>query len=197
MAGGGRTIERVGRRRAEKRRERSAARPHGGAEDREPLFPALHWMTAALFAAAGTEAALRLRGGRGVGDLLRIAPLLAAPLGSTVHVARARSGAPRIRLATQLVDGLAAGIAVAGVFGAAYNAVEGTGTTWPRTRAARRLASALVPLTFGATACLGLLLERQEDEERGEVERLRRRARIVERLVPQRRPRLDRIVVHV
>ena len=58
-------------------------------------------------------------------------------------------------------------------------------------------AAALVPLTFGATACLGLLLEREEESERDERARLRRRARVVERLVPRRRSRLDRIVVHV
>ena len=210
---GERTIARVGRRSAEqvrhlarKTRRRVGApsnhgllRQAGDDSDWEPLFPGLHWMTAVLFAAAGTEAALRLRRGQNAGggpDLLRMSPIVAAPLAGLVHAVRARNGAPLVRLTTQVLDGLAAGIAVAGLAAAAYYAVD-AGGMGPGRRAARRLAAALVPLTFGATACLGLLLEREEESERDERARLRRRARVVERLVPRRRSRLDRIVVHV
>ncbi len=214
MRSGQRVVARVGRRPANEVREQ-VRKPGGrrdvgentggplrallGGEPRsDPIFPGLHWMTAGLFAAAGTEAALRVRGaGNGVAhDPLRLAPLLAAPLAGMVHVLRARSSAAPVRLATQVLDGLAAGIAVAGITAATYNALE-SGGMGPGGRSARRMAAALVPLTFGVTACLGLLLEREEERERREVERLRRRARVVERLVPRRRARLDRIVVHL
>lgn len=209
----GRTIARVGRRPAEQGRHLARQtrrrvgepsshgwlRPHRDDSDAEPLFPGLHWMTAVLFAAAGTEAALRLRRGQnggGAPDLLRMSPVVAAPLAGLVHAVRARNGAPLVRLTTQVLDGLAAGIAVAGLAAAAYHAVD-AGGMGPGRRTARRLAAALVPLTFGATACLGLLLEREEESERYERRRLQRRASVVERLVPRRHSRLDRIVVHV
>jgi len=176
----------------------------------ECAFPALHWMTAALFLAAGAEAALRPRtrapgtgspGDAGavlatlrglLRDPLRSTPLLAAPLAGAAHAARALGGVPRARQATRTVDALAAGLAVAGAVDAAYNALG-------RRRAgpAPSLAAAVAPLTFGATAVLGLILEHEEERERKERERLRRRASVVERLVPGRKPRLDRIVLHI
>lgn len=50
---------------------------------------------------------------------------------------------------------------------------------------------------LAAAGALGLLLKRQERAAAREQERLARRAAIVERLVPKRRARVDRIVIHV
>lgn len=53
------------------------------------------------------------------------------------------------------------------------------------------------PLALETAAVLGLLLERQEERSHEERQQLRKRADIVERFVPRRRSKLDRIVVHV
>jgi hypothetical protein len=42
-----------------------------------------------------------------------------------------------------------------------------------------------------------MLLDHNAAEREAERRRLERRAAVVERLVPRRRPKLDRIVVHV
>jgi len=171
-----------------------------------PTFPALQWMTAALFLAAGAEAAIRHRGAgdaarSGRLDALRLASLAAAPLAAAAHGTRAFTSAPPARLATRILDGVAAGVAMAGVAGAAYNALRlengsGTAALAPAERV-RRLVAVVTPLGFGAAALLGLLLEHEEEREGEEIRRLHRRASVVERLVPARRPRFDHIVVHV
>ena len=155
-------------------------------------FPELHWMTAALFLAAGADAA---RQHLPLSDPARLAPLLAAPVVGAAHAARALSSAPGARQATRLLDGVAAGVAVAATARVAYNALARGRPAEPP--APRGLAAALVPLTFGATAVLGLLLDRVEERERRELRRLRRRASVVERLVPRRRARMDHIVLHI
>ena len=55
----------------------------------------------------------------------------------------------------------------------------------------------LAPLLLTAAGLLAMALDRQEHRLAAERTRLEQRARIVERLVPRRRARLDRIVVHV
>lgn len=191
----------------------------GGPAEPEPTFPALHWMTAALFLAAGTEALLRQRAPdersidgpldrsnrarKAARDALRVAPLVAAPLAGAAHAARAVTTGPRLRLATQVMDGVAVGVAAAGLATAAYAAMEeGAAPADPSgrsrlRRSAARVAQAIVPITFGAIAVLGMLLETEEEREREKVRRLRRRASIVQRLVPQRRARFDHIVLHI
>lgn len=192
-------IETLGRTAA---RRASEALPWAGDDDADegPLFPALHWMTAALYVAATAETALRQRRRPTTSrDLMRLAPLLAAPLAGAAHAARALTSARGVRVAAQVLDGVAAGAAVAGMAQAAYGAAPSNGGQggWPRKRPLRGLAAGSAPLTVAATAVLGLLLEHEEEREREEVESLRRRASVVERLVPQRRRRLERIVVHV
>ncbi len=199
-------------------RDRLEALEAGNESDDATAFPALHWMTAALFLAAGAEAALLAQNERtpaGVGprsaraalaelattlrDPAVAAPLLAAPLAGAAHAARVLSPTPRARQISRLLDGVAAGVAVAGAARVAYNALargEG-GRTGAQPRPRPRLAGAVAPLTFGATALLGLILEREEERERRELQRLRLRASVVERLVPRRKPRLDRIVLHI
>lgn len=52
-------------------------------------------------------------------------------------------------------------------------------------------------LAFASVGLLGYLLERHEEQAASAERKLRRRADVVERLVPRRRPKLDRVVVHV
>ena len=61
----------------------------------------------------------------------------------------------------------------------------------------RRQAPSLAPLALTAAGLLALLLDRQEQRIQAERSRLEQRANVVERLVPKRRAKLDRIVVHV
>lgn len=171
-------------------------------EAEEPAFSGLQWMTAGLFIAAGAEAALRARGNGLVGTALRWAPLVAAPLAGAAHAARAVRPGRRTRMAACVVDGMAAGVAAVGVGLAAVESVRSArgGPPIPgavRRRVARQLGAGVAPLTFGATAALGFILDREEEEDRSEHRRLARRGRIVERLVPRRRPKLDHIVLHV
>ncbi len=212
MGSGWRRAGGLGREAVHRLREREA--PQQG--DEPTALPALHWMTAGLFLAAGADAALRAGSARAsgtvrprgaaaalaeLGTTLRdpavAAPLLAAPLAGLAHAARVLSPTPRARRAARLLDGVAAGVAVAGAARAAYNALArgANGRTGAQPRA--RLAGAVAPLTFGATALLGLLLEHEEERERRELEHLRHRASVVERLVPRRKARLDRIVLHI
>jgi hypothetical protein len=165
-------------------------------------FSSLQWMTAGIFLVAGADAVLRERKSQGrVTELVRWAPLLAAPLAGAAHAARALSPNRKTRVAAQVLDGLAMGVAAAGVGRVLYEAATdgaagGPWTSGPRHRA-RALSRTVAPLTFGATGVLGLILDREERDEEAELRRLRRRARVVERLVPKRRPRLDHIVVHI
>lgn len=172
----------------------------GGPDD--VAFSSLHWMTAAIFLVAGADAALRERKASGrVTKLVRWAPLLAAPLAGAAHAARAVRPSRATRLAAQMLDGLAMSVAAAGIGRALYEtaADASAGGPWTsgRRHRARLLSRAVAPLTFGATGILGLILDREEQEERAAQRRLRRRASVVERLVPRRRPRLDRIVLHI
>lgn len=191
----------------------SRRRARAAEEEAQGAFRTLHWLAAALFVAAGAETALRAQrspgtpGPQGTREALasfaamlrdptQLAPLLTAALAAAAHAARASNDSQRARAGTRLLDGVAAGMAVAGAVRAAYNALapERAGAV---AIGRPRLAPSVVPLTFGATAVLGLILEHEERRERQALERLRRRASIVERLVPQRRTRLDRIVLHI
>ncbi len=205
------------RKRAQARRRR-LPQPEAGEGEPEPTFPALHWLTAGLFLAAGAEALLDQRGDttrlsgpldrphrarRAARGVVRVAPLVAAPLAGAAHAARAVTNGPNLRLATQLLDGVAVGVAAAGLAAAAYDALgeqptaHGPGAASRVGRTATRVARALVPITLGGIAVLGMLLETEEEREREMVRRLRRRASIVERLVPRRRARFDHIVLHI
>ena len=154
----------------------------------------LHWMTATLFLAAGAETALgERRGDHRAGDALRWAPLVAAPLAGAVHAARALWPGRATRMMSQVADGLAIGVGVAGIASSLYSAGQDDDEVDDRSVAVPSLA----PLAFAAVGLLGMLLDREEaeiDETRASLER---RARVVERLVPQRKARVDRIVVHI
>jgi len=154
----------------------------------------LHWMTATLFLAAGAETALgERRGDHRAPDALRWAPLVAAPLASAVHAARALWPGRATRILSQVADGLAIGVGVAGIASSLYSAVEDDDEVSERNVALPSLA----PLAFAAVGVLGMLLDREEEEIDETRDSLERRARVVERLVPKRKARLDRIVVHI
>lgn len=172
----------------------------GGTED--VAFSSLQWLTAGIFLVAGADAVLRERKTPGrLTELVRWAPLLAAPLAGAAHAARALRPNRATRLAAQVLDGVAMGVAAAGIGRVLYEtaADSSAGAPWtsgPRHRA-RALSRTVAPLTFGATGVLGLILDREEQDEQAAQRRLRRRASVVERLVPKRRPRLDHVVVHI
>jgi hypothetical protein len=153
----------------------------------------LHWMAATLFLAAGAETALGQRRGDFRGpDAFRWAPLVAAPVAGAVHAARALWPGRATRVLSQVADGLAIGVGVAGIASSLYSAVQDDEVT----DASARIPS-LAPLAFAAVGVLGMLLDREEEEIDEARDSLERRARVVERLVPKRKAKLDRIVVHV
>jgi hypothetical protein len=81
---------------------------------------------------------------------------------------------------------------VAGIASSLYSAVQDD-----EAEDASAHIPSLAPLAFAAVGVLGMLLDREEEEIDEHREALERRARVVERLVPQRKAKLDRIVVHI
>lgn len=112
------------------------------------------------------------------------APLLVAPLAAAANLSHAKHPTERSEGAMRFLTGATIG------FGAALFAFDAVAN---RDRAARRIA----PLAFASAGVLGLLIDRQEREIRETEKALEKRARIVERLVPQRKTKFDRLVVHV
>src|SRR5687767_2898773 len=89
---------------------------------------AMHWMAAALFAAVGAETALgERRGDYAAPEAVRWAPLLAAPVATAVHAARALWPNEATRKATTLVNGLAVGVGAAGLASSLYGAMSADG----------------------------------------------------------------------
>lgn len=175
-------------------------RDHHGAED-EPdgdedahAFSGLHWMTAGLFAVAGLEAAAGERRGdyRAPGSL-RWAPLIAGHAAAAAHVMRAAHPTRTSRIAAQVLDGIAIGVGTVGVASSLHSALRADRD--PDSARSARLPSA-APLAFCAVGLLALLLDDEETAYEEERARLERRARLMERLVPERKARVDRIVIH-
>lgn len=145
---------------------------------------------AELLIAGAVEAAYeRLRSGKnqnsesGVPIPLSWAPLLIAPLAAWAHVEHARDPGERTALALQLLN--SATVAVGGAL-LLYELADSD-------HSPRRLG----PLSLASAGLLGFALDRQEQEVQRNEDDLRRRARVVERLVPRRKTRFDRVVVHV
>lgn len=164
-------------------------------------FPALHWMTAAVFVAAGVEAAVGRRRGSGA-DEVRWGPLVVAPLAGAAHVARALLPGRVTRVAAQLLNGVAIGVGAVGIVSSTWAVIDDDAPDTasyfgPRRKPLSKRIPSLAPLAFGAAGMLGVLLDREESADAAEHHALERRARIVERLVPRRRPRVERIIVHV
>lgn len=113
------------------------------------------------------------------------APALVAPLAALAHVVHGTRPSPSTDAATRVLDAATIGVGLLG-FGAAL--LDG------RSRAS---ALPLAPVALASAGALGILLRRESNALAEERARLERRADLVERLVPKRRARLDRIVVHV
>lgn len=183
------------------------AQEESEAEDgvEESPFRALRLLTAELFLASGINATIQYLRERGSADAEREypityeeeaysvprgaawAPALLAPLAGAAHAVHALQPSDRSQLATRVLNGAAIGLGVAGVVDSIYGAARGKGS----------FSLSLAPLLFSYAGVLGFFLDRQESKVNEEREALEHRARIIERLVPRRRPKLDRIVVHV
>ena len=112
-------------------------------------------------------------------------PALLAPLAAAAHVAHAvRPSAPSAT-ATRVLNAAAVGAGAAGLVDSFV--------------AGRRNHSipSLSPLALASAGVLGLILEREERDAQEARRRLERRAELMDRFVPRRRGRVDRIVVHV
>lgn len=122
------------------------------------------------------------------GPNLRPTTWAPAVLGTAAAVAHALHGfrpTERTQMATRTLD---VAVVAAGLLGLA------------ETLAVARRDQEIPGVGAVSLACaglLGMLIDRTEARHDQERRRLERRASVVERLVPARRPRLDRIVVHV
>ncbi len=171
----------------------------------EPRFRALRILAAELFLASGVHALLQYwheRGHTAPGEGEFAEPgggssppyrpqatvwasALVAPAAGVAQLVHTLRPSESSHTATRILNGAVLGLGVAGLAESLYAS---------RTRNER---FSLGPLLFGYVGALGFLLDREEAKVAAEQEELEQRARIVERWVPRRRPKLDRIVVHV
>jgi hypothetical protein len=115
--------------------------------------------------------------------LLGLVPALLGPLGAAAQLAEVHAPSPGGRSALRILNTSAIAL--------------GSALVVHDLLADSRPPSRLSPLTLAVGGLLGLLIDHQEAEVvRAETE-LRLRASVVDRLVPRRRGRVDRIVVHV
>jgi hypothetical protein len=184
----------------EKLRPGSSRDKEDADDTREERFRTLRFFTAELLVTAGLQASLRFLRERstppkefGVEEpdtsvtrsVLELAPVVLGPAAAAAQALRAVHPSERAETATRLFDALVIGVGAAGVLESLSRAVRGDGSF------------SFNPLLFGYIGVLGLLLDREETELREETEQLRRRASLVERWLPKRRTRIQRIVVHV
>jgi hypothetical protein len=164
-------------------------------EQDEFVLSGLHWLTAGLFIAAGAETVFgKRRGDFREPEAVRWAPLVTAPLAGAAHAAHALWPSSTTRTLTNVVDGLAIGVGAAGLASSIYNARQDQKLeegSWPDQ------VPSFAPLAFAAIGVLGMVLLEEEEDTAEVHEQLASRARIVERLVPKRKPKFDHIVVHV
>lgn len=152
---------------------------------------AVRGVTAQLLLATGAGATLEQlaheqaeEGRQTVPVALTWAPLLLGPLAAAANLEHARRPSERSEAAVRFLTSASIG------FGAALFVVD---ALLNRGDPPRRIA----PLAFASAGLLGLLLDKEEHEIEATEHDLERRARIVERLVPRRKAKLDRVVVHV
>jgi len=183
------------------RRLRNHEFEHEEADERAefaPVFTALRLFSAELLVSSGMNATLQYlrdrRGRPGAGDVVErdvvgaAAAWIPAVLGAAASTAQARlaldpeSGRTS---AVTLLNGAVVGLGFAAAADAALAAARGE----------RRFTFGT--LLFGYSGILGFLLDRQETRVAEAETALDRRARIVERWVPRRRTKVDKIIVHV
>lgn len=162
-------------------------------------YSGLHWMTAALFVAAGAEAALgERRGDYRPAEAVRWAPFVAAPVAGAAQAARALAPSASTRLFAKVASAAAIGVGVAGLVNsvAAARNVHQYDDDDDHPPATERIPS-LAPLAFGAVGLLALLLDREEEEDEAEAEDAAMR-RATNRAAPRfRRGRVKRIRIRV
>lgn len=168
----------------------------------ETQLPSLRRLTAYLFIAGAAGAALGRLGRRhrpagglvgatepaGTGSVSPAAvaaPLLIGPLAAAAQLAHLREPTEQTRAAARFLNAAVIGV----------GAMEFAGELLGSARTGKLPSTA--PLLFGSVGALGMLLDAEEQEWEAERTLLLHRARVVERLVPRRRARLDRVVVHV
>ena len=164
-------------------------------EETDSTLPYLRAATAQLLVATGAGASLEHAAARPAAPdtihsksrklpaALVWAPALVGSLAAAAHLEHAREPTEESARAVLLMN--VASLATGGAL-FALDVIAG------QNRGLR-----LGPLAFASAAVLGITLDRQERATREAEEALRRRAAIVERLVPKRKPKLDRLVVHV
>jgi hypothetical protein len=148
--------------------------------------------TAQLLLTTAVVAAIERLGDSGADDedghmlprTLGLAPLLVGSLTAAAQLEHVRRPREQTSAALKILNG--ASVALGGAL-LAYDMIVSGG------RAPRQLG----PLAFASAGLLGMALERQEAQIQENERTLRRRAKVVERLVPPRKPKLDRVVVHV
>jgi peptidoglycan/LPS O-acetylase OafA/YrhL len=159
----------------------SSSRHHH--DETQTGFESLRVVAAQLLLATAADAAFGTRDLAPSRTLATRLPALIAPLAATAHLAHmSRPSAGSAAVAR----GLDTAVAAAGIGAALAGLIVG-GRSEKRSLSTLALASAGV---------LGLVVDRYERENAAERARLRRRASVVERLVPRRRPRLDHVVIH-
>lgn len=162
-----------------------------GTEDAGRTSAALRLVTAELLLATAIDAAVRQfpgnppQGADGPRQLraLSLAPIVIAPLAAAAHLAHVRDPRVGTARALRLLNSATLALGVASI---------ALGTIGARQEPRR-----LGPFGLTSAALLGFAIDSHERDVRRDQEELRRRANIVERLVPKRKPRLDRVVVHV
>lgn len=158
----------------------SSRHPH---HETQTTFEPLRVVAAQLLLATAADAALRPGDLPPSRNLATRIPALIAPLAATAHLAHmSRPSATTSAVAR----GLDTAVAAAGIGATLATLIVG-GSAGKRSLSTLALASAGV---------LGLVIDRYERENAAERARLTRRASLVDRLVPRRRPRLDHVVIH-
>lgn len=166
-------------------------------------FKALRLLTAQILFLSGTQVALenlqrakREEGPpfphgspgpeRRVFDLVASwAPAVVAPLAGIAHLTQAMRPDEATSSTARALSLAAIG---AGITGLIDTCIEARRT---------RSKPSLAPLALASAGLLGLIVEREEQDVLEERKRLERRASLADRILPRRRGKLDRIVVHV
>jgi hypothetical protein len=169
-------------------------------EDEGRRFDPLRLVAAEMLLVTGVGATLdvlarvrdsqrdRIPGQSGSGDVPLAAvwgPSLIAPVAAAAHLRQSTGASEQASRASRFLDSAVV------LMGIAELATSLTGLQ------ARKRTPSLVPLALASAGLLGLMVAHRERTTADEQRRLEKRARVVERLVPRRRPKLDRIVLHV
>jgi hypothetical protein len=166
-----------------------------GAEGSATIATPVRAAVAHLFLATGAVAGLErmqrsakpehLVGHHSVPRPLTWAPLVIGPLAAAAQLEHARNPGNQTATAVRLLNGASIVIGGSLLLHDLWRRAEHSGTPY------------LGAAAFASAGLLGFALEAHVREMQRSERDLRRRARLVERLVPRRRGKVDRIVVHV